>query len=640
MKQILTILLYLILFFTFSVLLFPDEIFSQSVEQSVDQPVVYSGSIQPDNKFFDGKLRHAIGVHTYQAFRANRILAPEGGKIGWTYNHAPFVCYWNNKFYLQYLSNPKEEHVPPGRTLLMSSEDGLNWSKPVVIFPEYQLPEHTWEGYKISNGTYSVMHQRMGFYVSPNGKLLTIGFYSVCPNPRIGPNRGQGPGRVVREIKKDGSLGPIFFIRYQKQNGWNESNTKYPFYKRSKDQEFVAACDSLLNDKLITLQWWEMDRQDDGFFNLKPKHNTKALSYYHRSDGAVVALWKWQYVALSYDNGKTWSEVSITPSILDCGSKTWGQKTEDDKYALVYNHTITRKNRFPLVAITGDDGYLFPEMYCLEGEVPPIRYQGLHKNIGYQYIRGIVEGNGNPPGSDMWLTFGMNKEDIWIARVKVPVSHIAQNHVNENFDRLKSVQDLIDWNIRILKWANVSISKDKLNKKNNVLELTDEEPYDYAKAERVIPNTEKLAIEFQVNQIKVGHSNLDFEIEDELGNRPLRLRFDPDWLSLDIGKNELDPIPFSNNKWYKIILEVDCVKQNYNLYLDDNLLKSNIPFNTRIESVNRIVFRTGPWRGDVRQSIIDGEPETLGLYFEDAPGADFKVPISIYHIDNVKTYSY
>jgi hypothetical protein len=73
------------------------------------------------------------------------------------------------------------------------------------------------------------MHQRMGFYHAPNGRLLTSGFYSYCPNVRYGPNRGQGLGRVIREVLPDGEFGPITFIRYNRHAGWNESNTPFPF---------------------------------------------------------------------------------------------------------------------------------------------------------------------------------------------------------------------------------------------------------------------------------------------------------------------------------------------------------------------------------------------------------------------------
>jgi hypothetical protein len=53
--------------------------------------------------------------------------------------------------------------------------------------------------------------------------------------------------------------------------------------------------------------------------------------------------------------------------------------------------------------------------------------------------------------------------------------------------------------------------------------------------------------------------------------------------------------------------------------------------------VERLVFRTGSWRGDVRPLIVDGTPNNPGLYMEDLPGADHKVPVSIFGIDDVRT---
>ncbi|HQO65941.1 MAG TPA: two-component regulator propeller domain-containing protein, partial [Spirochaetales bacterium] len=54
-------------------------------------------------------------------------------------------------------------------------------------------------------------------------------------------------------------------------------------------------------------------------------------------------------------------------------------------------------------------------------------------------------------------------------------------------------------------------------------------------------------------------------------------------------------------------------------------------------TVERLVFRTGPYRGDVRALFVEGEHATLGYTSEDLPGADQRVPLSVYYIDDVKT---
>jgi hypothetical protein len=87
-----------------------------------------------------------------------------------------------------------------------------------------------------------MMHQRMGFYIAPNQRLLVLAFYGHTEDPF---HEG-GIGRVVREAYKDGTFGPIYFIRYSSHTKWNETNTSFPFHKTSDDKGFVEACDALL----------------------------------------------------------------------------------------------------------------------------------------------------------------------------------------------------------------------------------------------------------------------------------------------------------------------------------------------------------------------------------------------------------
>jgi hypothetical protein len=617
------------------------QIMPPPLTESAEEPIKYIGKTEPDKYYYHGRLRDVVGVHRYQVYRANRSNPPEGGNIGWTYNHAPMLAYWQGKYYLQYLSNLKEEHNPPGRTLILTSIDGREWSIPKIVFPEYPLPEIKKGDVFIKKGTKSVMHQRMGFYIAPNGRLLTLGFYSYCPTPRDGPNQGHGLGRVVREIYNDGNFGPIFFIRYNQHAGWNENNTRYEHYKKSKDNGFIAACDALLSDKLKTLQWWEEDRSNDGFYTLDPgDQEIKALSYFRRPDSVIVALWKNNLTALSADEGRSWTNLMKSSSLKTCSAKLWGQETKDKRYAIVYNHSATERNRFPLVVISGNDGHYFDNMLCVHGEVPPMRYQGLHKNVGLQYVRGIVEGNGDTSGNDMWITYSMNKEDIWVSRINLPIRGKVEDHVYQDFNDLNSESDLNLWNFHIPKWAKVNILSDRIDRKNKFLTLTDEDPYDYALAERIFPERKHLKVQFCIKQEQVGHGLLEFEVYDQYGNRPLRLRFDPEWLSFDRGKVEPRPVRITTGNWYCIKLIIDCAKQIYDVYVDEEWVKTALPLAEKVESVEKLVFRTGPWRGDVRLFILDGEPGNPGLYQEDLPGADQKVPKSVFFIDDIKTNDY
>ena len=627
-----------------------------SLEATKDEPVKYIGTLTPDKHFNDGLLPHPVGVHHFQIMRANRSHPPERGEgesQGWTYNHQPYLAYWNNKFYCQYLSNLYHEHGTPGRTLLMSSVDGIQWSEPIVIFPQYSLPEIKTDKYTIPAGTKAVMHQRMGFYVAPNGRLLTSGFYGFCASTRHSPNAGNGLGRVVREIYGDGTLGPIYFIRYNRHAGWNETNTNFPFYMKSSDAGFIEACDALLADKLVTLQWWEEDRAKDGFYVIDPgdvenadyfsdkvvtsRGAGKAFSFYERPDGLVVGLWKNQYAAISADRGRSWTKISQNPTLLTSGAKTWGQRTDDDRYAIVHNQSATMRNRFPMSVLVSDDGHIYEHLYALSGEVPPTRFQGCHKNPGLQYFRGIIPGNGNPPGDQMWIVHSMNKEDIWIARIEVPITGQVQNHVDENFDDNASINELKSWNIYMPIWAPVSIVQDPVSG-TRCLELRDEDPYDYARVERIFPECKKVTIQFQLNPVTVtrGYA-LDIEVQDQRGGRPMRLRIDENTLGVDHRDTEEKLVSFKTNQWHDLMLVMDCEKKSFDLTVDGVKEYTGVEFQEEVTSLQRIVIRTGPYRDHVPAGVLEGQPNCTGILSEDLPGADEKVPPCVYWLDNLKT---
>jgi hypothetical protein len=266
-----------------------------------------------------------------------------------------------------------------------------------------------------------------------------------------------------------------------------------------------------------------------------------------------------------------------------------------------------------------------------------MRYQGIHKNIGTQYIRGISEWNGNPPGDHMWNTYSMNKEDIWVSRTRVPVTGTVRKHVKEDFEQKQALSDLSLWNLHMPLWAPVSIAQDPFDPDNTCLELRDEAPYEYAKADVAFPESQAVLISFRANQFQVGHGLLEVDVHDRHNRRALRLRFDPDWLSVDVLKVEEDPVPASLGTWLNIALKIDCSRDVFDLALNGKWVKQDIELAEPVKTVERLIFRTGPWRADVRQHVLNGAPGNPGLYMEDLPGADQKVAPSLFYIDDVRT---
>ena len=540
---------------------------------TVAEPVAYVGGEICNPRLHEGGFRYAIGVENIQVMRANRTHPEEAEDYGWTYNHAPNITYWQGKFYLEYLSNPVDEQQPPGQTLLVTSADGRRWSKPVVAFPPYKAPE----GVTIPKPYYGyIMHQRMGFYTAPDGRLLLLAFYGHSYNPF----KEGGIGRVVREIYPDGSMGPIYFIRYSSHTKWDASNTAYPFYTQSKDKGFRKACEALLADRLKTLQWIDEDRGLDGFYTLKDSINrVQATNWYHRQDGKVVALWKWSYAALSADEGQTWSTPVRVPSLIMAGGKQWGQRTSDGRYAICYNPIETQPYRYPLITITSDDGIRFDSMCVVHGEVPPRRFFGENKDFGPCYVRGITEGEQQPKDQNMWLTYSVNKEDIWVARVPLPVRTTWNGPVNDRFDQILPHDVIPNWNLYRPKWANVFAD-------GRSLCLTDSDRYDYARAIRVFEQGKRVNICLRLKVVTENGEPFEIDVTDRHGERMLSL-------SLKDGiicSQQQTLATYHPNEWMDINLTLDTDKRTFTCF------GRTLPALHAVNAVERISFRTGSWR--------------------------------------------
>lgn len=542
------------------------------------ESIRYTGSTLVNVDYHHGQLRPVMGVHSIQVMRANREYPAIADGFGWTYNHAPMLAYWKNRFYLEYLSDERGESVPPGQTFLLTSADGYSWSKPAVLFPVYKIPDGTRkEGHTgVANNLFAVMHQRMGFFVSKNNRLLALAYYGICLDAKDDPNDGKGIGRVVREILADGSYGPVYFIRYNK--GWNKSNTAYPFYTSSKDAGFVAACNELMATPLMMQQWNEEADRDDPLIPLQKQY--KAFCYYHLPDGRTVGLWKHALTGMSPDEGKTWSTVARASGFVNSNAKIWGQRTTDGRYATVYNPS---EYRWPLALSVSNNGIEYTNLLLVNGEIPPMRYGGNYKSYGPQYVRGIEERNGLPADSNLWVTYSMNKEDIWVSCIPVPVSDKAIQPVDDN---LADKAVLKNWNVYSPLWAPVTISSQGLT-------LEDKDPFDYAKAERLFPAGTNLQVAFAVVAAQRDHGCLQVELQDGKGTPAIRLVLDADSIfKAKAGARDKNFMSYLPDTVYNVRLAVNTATRFYTINVNGKDVLTSLLF-APVDKLERIVFRTG-----------------------------------------------
>ena len=605
-----------------TVFMAPEELVEGLVKYNRDV-VHYSGKTIARPERHDGGLKPVVGAHSIQTMR---------GEKPWTYNHQPMLTYWQNRFWMHYLTDPRHEHEAPGKTMLQTSVDGYTWTAPTELFPEYPVPEGwTKEGkdFPPAHNLKAVMHQRVGWYVSSN-VLLATGSYGICLTIKDDPNDGNGIGRVVRRVFDDGTLGPIHFVYYN--HGFSEKNTIYPYYKKSKDKAFVKAVDQMLADPMQRMQWVEEADRGDKLIPLDKPY--KAFCGYTLPDGRKVALWKHAVTSLSADGGNTWRLVTVpesgrpgcdrAPGFVNSNAKIWGQRLSDSTYATVYNPS---EYRWPLAISLSADGLDYTTLSLINGEVTPLRHGGQYKSYGPQYVRGIEQNERLLLEKDLWVTYSNNKEDMWVSRIPVPVRLDATTHAGGSFSQYVKLADMTDWNLYSPLLAPVALD-------GQWLTLSDSDPYDYAKAERIIPNTKELQVEFDLRFDQADHGELDIEFVDDACTVCSRIVADSTSVIRVKGGARYGTLlkKYESGKAYHISATLSCAlhRATFTVTTADGtpVGKCTRQFDTPLESISRLVFRTGPL-------FTEPNTDTPADQDFDQPLADTHLPQARYFLANI-----
>ena len=571
---------------------------------SDELPLRYIGEPLPDKKAADGKLLYSPGVQNIQISRANRKYPPDfpagtENELGWTYQHHVGIGLWKGKIYGVWDMTHVGEDNPPVRLVYSTSDDGFNWTPLKDLYP--------------FNKAYN---SRFYFYKSSNDRMLVFasGWY---PTDNVAEDRKDR--LYCREITADHKLGKIYTLI-------KPGKGHPPFYTESKDPGFIQACEEARNNKPLLeqadygillgdkrIKWHDPKNWPGGKI---PSIGGdlwifgKAMNFYHRKDGVLVANCKMGWATISRDEGKTWSFPTIPPGIKGGGGKTWAQATPDGRYAMIYIPQDDR--RFPMAVTTSDDGITFDNMRSIHSDLPLQRYQGRAKPIGPQYLRGVSEwgSDGSRNEKDcIWTIYSMSKEDIWASRIPVPILADAKDHSDENFDNLSAGPRVPGWNTYSPTWAPVTIADDAGNK---FLRLEDREPVDYARAIRTFPQSEKVTASFKVAAEQIDNGVLEIELLGKLGTRPVCFCL-KDYLT-------------KPNQWIDFKITADCTTRKYSVDVDGKNVVTDTNFAESTPILYALSFRTGafiPYPGDRAR--------------RDIPNTEEPVEKAVYRIDDVKT---
>ncbi|MCX6225304.1 MAG: hypothetical protein NTV01_11255, partial [Bacteroidia bacterium] len=255
---------------------------------------------------------------------------------------------------------------------------------------------------------------------------------------------------------------------------------------------------------------------------------------------------------------------------------------------------------------------------------------GRWKDFGPCYTRGIIEGNGNPPGNDMWITYSMNKEDMWVSRIPLPIRFSVEGNVEDDFNAMEAGGAVTDWNTYSPKWCPVEVSEFP-SVTNKSLLLQDKDPYDYARAIRVFEETKKAEIEVKVLPKQTENGLLEIDVTDQYGNRPVRIRFDADGKIKAVnGSKEIAIQSYNPDQWYNLKLTVDARPSgSYSLSVNGMGVLNNAQLAEDVQSVERVSFRTGPYRNEPTRQTPNQDPASP------LAGADLPVPLAEFYLDDL-----
>jgi hypothetical protein len=547
---------------------------------------------------------YSPGVQNIQLLRATRTSPPDfpagtENEKGWTYQHHCGIGEWKGKIYGVWDMTHVGEDNPPVRLVYATSDDGFNWTGPKDLYP--------------FNKAYN---SRFYFFHSSNDRMLVFasGWYetdNVAEDRKI--------RLYCREITADHKLGKIYTLI-------KPAEGHPPAYTESKDAGFLQACREALNNKPLLeqadygillgdkrIKWHDPKNWPGGKI---PSIGGdlwifgKAMNFYHRKDGVLVANCKMGWTTLSRDDGETWSFPTIPPGIKGGGGKTWAQATPDGRYAMIY--IPQDDHRFPMAVTTSDYGITFDNMRSIHSDLPPQRYQGRARPIGPQYLRGVSEwgSDGSRKETDcIWTIYSMSKEDIWISRVPVPILAQAKNHADENFDKIATGPRVPEWNTYSPQWAPVTV---EAKGGNHYLQLEDREPGDYARAIRTFPVSKTVNASFRVAAAQTGRGTFEVELLGELGTRPVRI----------IVTDQITKA----GEWLNYEIQADCTTGKYSVAVNGRQVAKDAAFAEASSIVYALSFRTGKSHGRPR-----------GRTDRDLKNVEHPVEKVVYCIDDVKT---
>lgn len=333
-------------------------------------------------------LKPAANVKTVTVFKANEQSDH--------YANGVVLAAFKGKLYCMWQSSPKDEDSDDTRVLYsISSDEGNSWSKPMVLAAPNQDCCCTSGGWLVNGDTLLAFIDTWQKGLSPRG------------------------GKTCYITSTDGlSWSPMLPVRMADGSEMDGVLEQDPY--RLPDGRIVGAthfmpglhvCPVYTDDPKGISGWRK------GLFEYKDLGKTSREiepSQYVRPDGTIVMLFRDQsssfrkLVSISKDRGETWTKPVLT-TFPDGRTKQCAGNLPDGTSYMV-SCPAPAKRRWPLVLHLSNDGIKFDKAILLRSgslnDLPPRRYEGKYKTLGYSYPKAIVY------HQNLYIGYSTNKEDV------------------------------------------------------------------------------------------------------------------------------------------------------------------------------------------------------------------------------------
>ena len=384
-------------------------------------------------------LKPAKEVKTVTIFKATELSDH--------YANGVVLSAFKGKLYCMWQSSPKDEDSDDTRVVYsISRDDGNTWSKPMTL----AAPSRD---YYCTSGGWQVWGDTLIAFIDTWEKGLS-------------PRGGKTCYMTSSDGLKWSKMQPVRMIDGSEMNGVLEQD---PY--RLPDGRIIGAthfmpglhvCPVFTDDPRGISGWQkgQFEAEDIG----KTSREIEP-SQYLQPDGTIVMLFRdqsssfYKLVSVSKDRGETWTKTTLT-SFPDARTKQCAGNLPDGT-SFIVSCPVPAKRRWPLVLHLSDDGKKFGQAILLRsgtpGDLPPRRYDGRYKTLGYSYPKAIVH------KGKLYISYSTNKEDVecTIVTIAKPKTTTAQKRKKYEFQRNLPVyaDSLIAHLDYPMAWENSGIKK-------------------------------------------------------------------------------------------------------------------------------------------------------------------------------------